>query len=278
MKNMEDILLLFNESFFRNQEVVSVVTESDIPNSNSVLFIGDHKQTFNPNKNIQKYFSIVDKKPFAYSIICGKTDRCLDKNIDIPTNVKKIYCNNVDFNHEKIKFLPMGRDFRARKAFHKDNKPRSRDILVYGNFSLNTSWIRKAIHLFIKDNPLYTLENIGVRGDNGIKRSWFMSNEDFFNRLRTSKFTICPRGTAPDSFRFYDALYCGSIPIVIKDSMYDQFDHSELPILFLDHQKDFQKITENFLNEQYNILSKKIKPYYKTLDFNHWIQKIKSEL
>ena len=53
---------------------------------------------------------------------------------------------------------------------------------------------------------------------------------------------------------------------------YDQFDHSELPILFLDHQKDFQKITEDFLNKQYNVLSKKIKPYYKTLD---WISYVK---
>ena len=60
--------------------------------------------------------------------------------------------------------------------------------------------------------------------------------------------------------------------------MYDQFDHSELPILFLDHQKDFQKITEDFLNEQYNVLSKKIKPYYKTLDFDYWMEKIKKEI
>ena len=62
------------------------------------------------------------------------------------------------------------------------------------------------------------------------------------------------------------------------NGQYNQFDHSELPILFLEHQKDYQKITENFLNEQYNILSKKIKPYYKTLDFNYWIEKIKKEL
>lgn len=275
---MENILLLFNEAFFNKHGVVSINSANDIPNSNAILFIGSHKQTFNPNKNIKKYFSAIAKKPFSYCIIFGKTDGCLNKNLDIPKNVKKIYCNNVDFYHEKIKFLPMGRDFRARRSFKKNQKVKRKNILIYGNFSLNTSWIRKAIHLFIKDNPLYTLENIGVRGKNGCKRSWFMSNESFFNRLRSSKFVICPRGTAPDSFRFYDSLYCGAIPIVIKDPMYDQFDHSELPILFLDHQKDFQKITENFLNEQYNTLSKKIKPYYKTLDFNHWIEKIKSEI
>jgi hypothetical protein len=277
MKKMENILLLFNEGFFRDQGVISVGSESDIPDSDAILFIGSHRHTFNL-KHLNPYLKAIKSKPFTYSIICGKTDGCLSEDIEMPKNVKKFYCNNVDYSHDVIKFLPMGRDFRSRDCFSQNFNKKDREILVYGNFSLNTSWIRKAIHLFIKDNPLYTLENIGIRGKNGSKRSWFMSNDDFFNRLRSSKFVICPRGTAPDSFRFYDALYCGAIPIVIKDPMYDQFDHSELPILFLDHQKDYQKITEDFLNKQYSILSKKIKPYYKTLDFNHWIEKIKSEI
>jgi hypothetical protein len=274
---MEDILLLFNEGFFHKHGVLSIDTVSDIPDCDSVLFLGNHRYTFNPQK-ILDFFEAISRKPFTYSIICGKTDHCLSKDIEIPRNIKKIYCNNVDYLHDVIKFLPMGRDFRARDCFVQNSQARDRDILVYGNFSLNTSWIRKAIYLFIKDNPIYTLENIGLRGKKQKKRSWFMSNEDFFSKLIRSKFVICPRGTAPDSFRFYDTLYCGAIPIVIKDPMYDQFDHSELPILFLDHQKDFQKITENFLNEQYNILSKKIKPYYATLDLDYWMEKIKSEL
>lgn len=273
---MDDILLLLNRKYFDRQGIISLESEDDIPDSNAVLFLGSHRSTFDLG-GLNKYLKAIESKPFTYSIICGKTDSRLNKNIDIPKNVKRIYCNNVDYAHDVIKFLPMGRDFRARNSFHKNDEPRKRDILVYGNFSLNTSWIRKAIYLFTKDNPLYTLENIGPRGKNGEKRSWFMSNDKFFERLRSSKFVMCPRGTAPDSFRFYDTLYCGAIPIVIKDSMYDQFDHSELPILFLNHQKDYQKITEDFLNEQYNILSKKIKPYYKTLDFNHWIEKIKDE-
>ena len=277
MKKMENILLLFNQVFFDSNGVISIHKLSDIPDNDSILFIGSHNQTFNPNKNLVECFKTIELKPFTYSIIFGKTDNSLDKDLIIPKNIKRIYCNNVDYKHDVIKFLPMGRDFRARDCFLKNPETRDRDILVYGNFSLNTSWIRKAIYLFIKDNPLYTLENIGSRGQNGSKRSWFMSNEDFFIKLRRSKFVVCPRGTAPDSFRFYDTLHCGAIPIVIKDPMYDQFDHSELPILFLDHQKDYQKITEDFLNKQYSILSKKIKPYYKTLDFNHWIERIKNE-
>lgn len=274
MGDMEDILLIFNRGFFDKQGVSTVNNPSDIPDKDSVLFIGNHRCTTNPNKHITEYFDLISKKPYTYSVICGKTDQVLFPDSFIPKNIRSIHCNNVDFDHEIIKFLPMGRDFRARKSFHIHSKDLKREILAYCNFSLNTHWTRKAINLFTQDKPFIKKENIGNRGG-GVKRHWSMPNDDFFLRLHTSKFVVCPRGTAPDSFRFYDTLYSGAIPIVIKHPMYDQFDHSELPILFLDHQKDFQKITENFLNEQYNILSKKIKPYYKTLDFNYWIDKIK---
>jgi hypothetical protein len=275
MREGEDILLIFNREFFDSRGVTSVNKITDIPDNDSVLFIGDHKQTSNPNKYLPEYFNFISQKPYIYSIICGKTDSVVDSSTSIPKNVKFIYCNNVDFDHKVIKFLPMGRDFRARKSFHIHPKDSKRDILAYCNFSLNTHWTRKAINLFVQDKSFIKKENIGNRGG-GAKRHWSMPNDDFFLRLHTSKFVVCPRGTAPDSFRFYDTLYSGAVPIVIKHPMYDQFDHSELPILFLNHQKDFQKITENFLVEQYNILSKKIKPYYKTLDFNYWIKKIKS--
>jgi len=275
MNKMEDILLIFNRGFFDKEGVLTLNSPLHVPNQDAVLFVGGHRQTTNPNKYLSDYFDVISKKPYSYSIICGKTDQVLPPNSTPPKNIKSIYCNNVDFDHPVIKFLPMGRDFRARKSFHTHPKDLKRDILAYCNFSLNTHWTRKAINLFVQDKPFIKKENIGNRG-NRVKRHWSMSNDDFFLRLHTSKFVVCPRGTAPDSFRFYDTLYSGAIPIVIKHPMYDQFDHSELPILFLDHQKDFQTITEDFLNDQYSILSKKIKPYYEALDFNYWIEKMKS--
>ena len=114
MKRMEDILLLFNESFFSDQGIVSVACEDDIPDRDSILFIGSHRYTFNL-KYLTKYLKFIGSRPFTYSIICGKTDGCLNKNIDIPKNVKKIYCNNINYANDVIKFFPMGRDFRARR-------------------------------------------------------------------------------------------------------------------------------------------------------------------
>lgn len=42
-------------------------------------------------------------------------------------------------------------------------------------------------------------------------------NMDYFRTMRQSKFTLCPRGDAPWSYRFYECLMCGTIPVVEKE-------------------------------------------------------------
>lgn len=39
-------------------------------------------------------------------------------------------------------------------------------------------------------------------------------NKFYFSSMRKSKFVLCPAGDSPWSFRFYETLMCGSIPIV----------------------------------------------------------------
>lgn len=119
---MEDILLLFNEGFFHKHGVLSIDTVSDVPDCDSVLFLGSHRHTFNPQK-ILDFFEAISKKPFIYSIICGKTDGCLNKDIEIPRNIKKIYCNNVDYSHDVIKFNPHVLNFDTMNSkIFKDEK------------------------------------------------------------------------------------------------------------------------------------------------------------
>ena len=77
MKKMENILLLFNEGFFHNQGVISVGSESDIPDSDAILFIGSHRHTFNL-KHLNPYLKAIKSKPFTYSIICGNRKKRKD--------------------------------------------------------------------------------------------------------------------------------------------------------------------------------------------------------
>ena len=105
-----------------------------------------------------------------------------------------------------------------------------------------------------------------------------ISRNKFFQRLSDSKFVICPRGAAPDTFRFYDSIYAGAIPIIVKEKYHDEEYFDDIRILFLGSIKDFKSLTEEFLNEQYELLSPKLKNYYEGIDFNHFFKKLNNYL
>ena len=90
--------------------------------------------------------------------------------------------------------------------------------LCYCNFSLDTHSCRKQIYNSIKNKDFLTIENMGTF------LNYSISRDNFFKQLNTSKFTICPKGNAYDTFRFYDCLYCDSIPIVVKLPFHKYFE------------------------------------------------------
>lgn len=47
----------------------------------------------------------------------------------------------------------------------------------------------------------------------------------FFEIPMSSVFTLCPRGIACWSFRLYEAILCGSIPVILSDSYYKPFSN-----------------------------------------------------
>ena len=79
----------------------------------------------------------------------------------------------------------------------------------------------------------YTLSQVGfVPKEVPLKERNFF-DENYFLKMSQSKFCICPAGDAPWSMRFYEALMCKSIPIVlnVKDS-YRSIDESKLDYKF----------------------------------------------
>ena len=153
-----------------------------------------------------------------------------------------------------------------------------RDILCWCNFSLNKISDKNNtrykiynllknkpwIDLFVKEKfpkPIYkTKKNI----------NWEIN---YYKKLNRTKFMICPIGNGLETYRFYDSLYSGAIPIVVKEGiLYDKF--KDLPVLILEKIEDFGLLTEEYLNEQYDILSKKFKEYQPLLDMNFWLKNI----
>jgi hypothetical protein len=267
---MERFLLIRNKSFFDKHGIITINAINDIPNKSSILFIGSHEKSIDNLNTVTRYFEHIKQKQYNYIIILGKGDGILNKDINIPKNVKRIYATNTNYNHPIIKFLPMGCDFRSIDSFKRaDIKNENRDILCYCNYSLNTHPDRKYIYNILKNKKFITIENMGTF------LNYSISRDEFFTKLGRSKFTICPRGNAIDTFRFYDSIYSGSIPIVVKTHFHNLDIFNNVPILFLETIEDYNNLTEIYLEAKYTELSEKRKDFYENFDFNVFINKIK---
>ena len=104
---MKNFLLINNKNFFDNKKIITINKNDDIPNKNSILFIGSHTRSIDNPEHILKYFEEISLKPYKYIIIVGKGDGCLNPNIKIPKNIIYIYSSNINYLHDKIKFIPM---------------------------------------------------------------------------------------------------------------------------------------------------------------------------
>lgn len=88
-------------------------------------------------------------------------------------------------------------------------------------------------------------------------------DEEYFNKMSSSKFCLCPAGDAMFSMRFYEALMCKTIPVVSKmEETYRSIRESELDYKF--YFTDSKKFTynEEWVHHNYNLFLK-----HHTLEF-----------
>ena len=203
-------------------------------------------------------------------IVIGKGDYEITDEFadDIPDNIKFIYANNINTKNPKYRYLPMGRDFRSSSLFTQVKASYKKEYLCYCNFSINTHPQRKELFNSIKDKHFIDFEHMGKFLDYSISR------RDYFNKVSKSKFTISPRGNGIDTFRLWDSIYLGAIPIVVKEAVFHEYLY-DLPILFLDSYDDFINLNEDFLEETYHMMLKK-KYNYEKLFFSYWIDMIET--
>jgi hypothetical protein len=129
----------------------------------------------------------------------------------------------------------------------------------YGN-------IREKLYDSIKDNKrnFITVQINDVHNNSYNKHELFIH---YYETLCKSKFCFCPPNIVPDTYRIWDCLYMGCIPIVLD------FEGSEylkdLPIMFIDSYMRYFTITEEELNIIYDEMIDKEYNFEK-LTFNHW--------
>ena len=126
----------------------------------------------------------------------------------------------------------------------------------------NTPELEKRKWLYVNFQT-YTMERFYLKSHWGIRTmrdSHFMTFvgeakpiEEYFRDIAEHRYVLCPDGNGIDCFRTWEALYLGSIPIVKRSRVTEQF--SDLPILIVD---DLFNITHDQLLEKHEeILLKK---------------------
>jgi len=238
--NSERTLFLnYSEDFLEYQDLNKIFNEL----YNKTIFIFSCDIDFPP-----------PKKPFCYDKYCHQSklpENHLEINyyekintdvLNIITNNKiDIYTHSLSINHPNITNIPIG---ICDKFNHFHLKTNEKTIFCYANFGIPCDrWFgnpRKELTHFIKDKDYILIENIFEKNPKKY------TNDYFYDKISRSKFTLCPRGCGIDTYRIWDAICLGSIPIIEKYDGHDQF--VELPILFVD---SYQELSEDFLNKKY---------------------------
>jgi len=242
----------------------------EAPKMNSILFFGRQDRSLDDISSLKYVFSKMSKLRGngQYSILLGKGDYDFTQDLinSIPFNINKLFINNLNIEDERLSYFPMGRDFRSRHLFGK-NRPQVKEIFLYCNFSINTHPVRKVLFEAVKQKKFITIDHMG----DFLK--YELSREEFYKKLASSKFALCPRGNAIDTFRLWDCLYLGTIPIVVKEAVFHE-QLSDLPILFVDSLKEIKSFTRSDLEDKYKKMLYTDWNYEK-LKLSYWMSRLK---
>ena len=121
--------------------------------------------------------------------------------IKLDHKMGKTYINNIKANILFPSYM-----INYTKELHNTEK----DIDYYFKGTITSS--RKWIHAY-KKNSIIINSNYGR---NSMVK--YTLDKDYYSTLSRSKFTLCPVGDCPWSYRFFEAIMCLSIPILEDNS------------------------------------------------------------
>lgn len=237
------------------------------------------KNTFDVNKlkevNIvylhtmykNQFFNLIKNLDNKFIIVTHNSDINIDSVDNLPKNVIKWYSQNVNVKDHRLNSIPIGLENskwfkhinKQNKILNKLKQDKKNYNLVYMNHNINTNVKeRSLVYNLLKDKNFVTTQ----------MRSNGQDFDNYIDNIYNHKFIVCPQGNGIDTHRTWETLYLGSIPIEkrnINNSFYD-----DLPICFVD---DWEQITDEFLNREYNRISNTNWDLRK-LDMFYWENKI----
>jgi len=189
-------------------------------------------------------------------------------------NLMHWYATNAGLQHDKLTAIPAGVEYNLSQAQRKiiedamhSDIPKDKNIFC-GYFSVH-HWVEERLRC------MYAMKRNGLEMDNRV------SYMQYLLELKRHRFCLCPIGNGIDTFRLWEALYMGCIPVITKRInkervLVEQYRHDEIysriPKIKIDCWED---LNPGILTEELYSNS-----YFKSeiLDFNFWRTKINNHL
>lgn len=157
---------------------------------------------------------------------------------DIPPNITKWFLSNTMIEDERVQGIPFGTNQGASEILPtiKRYDFEDKENLVYINWQNYTEErFRLKNEFAFRKLPWAT-----------IKEESDLEIEEFLDDIARHVYVICPQGNGIDTYRFWETLYLGSIPIVVDCPLIREL--SGLPMLVI---KGWSDLTVGMLREQY---------------------------
>lgn len=148
-------------------------------------------------------------------------------------NLIRWYCQNLNFNHEKVYILPIGLANRmwshGKLDIFENLKKVKKTNNVYMQFNLSTNYSKR-----------YPCQQKLI--EKGVPFLSYMEPKSNIIRLQSYEFCICPEGNGSDTHRLWEAYYTNTVPILLR-SKYSELIKTtfNLPIVLLDSWDQFDK-------------------------------------
>lgn len=258
--------LALSEDFLETNNICHILSNY----RDSILLISSGDIDFPPPKKPYSYTKYFNELllPNNYNEITYYSKVHTDILPIIEANNLIIISHDVSVSQSRILNMPIG-------AYHKFNhqhlRGQTKTQLCYANFSIpwHSYWfgdVRLQIFNIIKHKEFITMDNIKLSNSRPVDNC-----EHFYEQISRSKFAICPRGCGIDTYRLWDCLYLGCIPIVEKYDGHKEFE--DLPILFIESIDKYREFTSEYLESKY-IEMLNTEYNFNKLNFSYWIKRI----
>lgn len=179
--------------------------------------------------------------PIKLFIFAGSDFTIEDEHIEIWAAMfpgAKFWIQNYLGSHERCRIFPIG----VNKSIELSEKEKTKPLVI-SHFNAQNSEERSLLQTYLEENKdmeTYRLLNVPI--------------EEFLDEIGKGFFSVCPQGNGYDSYRFWESLSVGSIPLVLTTPFVEKLmeQHPEIPFMILNEWSDLSSFVGSDIEKVYD--------------------------